>query len=50
MDSADILISMGVAAIIESVKNPTKKAALKRKILKVFNAIKVAYADDPDFA
>lgn len=45
----DMIISMAIAIILSSVKNPAKKASLKRALLKVRNTINAAYADDPDF-
>jgi hypothetical protein len=45
----DFFITMGTAAILASIKNPEKRAALKRIMLKIRNAINAAYADDPDF-
>lgn len=47
MDS--MIITMAVAIILQSVKNPAKKAELKKAMLKIRNAINTAYADDPDF-
>ena len=44
-----MIIAMAIAIILESVKNPAKKAALKRAMLKVRNTINQAYAGDPDF-
>ena len=46
----NLLISMGVAALISAIKGPKKKAELRAIALKVFQAIKLAYADDPDFS
>lgn len=45
----DLLINMGISAILAAIKNQQKKAALKKAMLKVFNAIKAAYPGDPDF-
>lgn len=42
-------ITVILSAIKESVKNKTKKAALKSALLKVRNAINTMYADDADF-
>lgn len=44
-----ILINLGISAILSAIKNPDKKAPLKRAMLKVRNAINTAYAGDPDF-
>jgi hypothetical protein len=46
----DLIINIGISAILTSIKNPAKKASLKKAMLKVFNAIKTAYAGDEDFA
>lgn len=46
----DLLIPMAVSVIISSVKNPAKKAELKKAMLKVRNTINQVYANDPDFA
>lgn len=49
----DYLIHMAIAlvlaAINEAVKNPMRKAALKRAMLKVRNQINLLYAGDEDF-
>lgn len=45
----DLLITMGVAVILQSIKNPNKKASLRKAMLKVFSAIRAAYAGDPAF-
>lgn len=46
----EILIDIGIGAILRTLKNPAKKAALRKAMLKVFNAIKVAYAGDAEFS
>ena len=46
----DILISVGITAILTAIKNPDKKATLRRAMLKVFRAIRTAYAGDEDFS
>jgi hypothetical protein len=45
----DILINFGVSAVLAAIKNPVKRERLRKTFLKVFNAIKAAYAGDPDF-
>ena len=45
----DLLITMGISVILTAIKNPAKKEALKKALLKVRNAINAAYATDPDF-
>lgn len=45
----DYLISVGVTILLTAIKNPAKKATIKKIALKVYNAIKAAYAGDPDF-
>ncbi len=42
-------ISTVMTAIQMAVKNPQKKDALKRAMLKVYTAIKALYAGDRDF-
>lgn len=46
----DMLITMGISLILAAIKNPTKKAAPKKAMLKVRNSINAAYAGDPDFS
>lgn len=45
----DLLLSMGISVLLSSIKNAKKKATLKKQMLKVFTAIRAAYAGDPDF-
>ena len=45
----DMIIAMATAIILEAVKNPQKKAALKRAMLKMWKSIGNMYAGDPDF-
>jgi len=45
----DFLLAMGISVLLQVIKNPDKKAAVKKQMLKVFNAIKANYAGDPDF-
>lgn len=42
-------ITMGTAAILQSIKNPDSRAALKKVMLKLRNSINAAYATDKDF-
>lgn len=46
----DYLVSMAVTVILSTIKNPAKKASLKKVMLKVFTSIRAAYAGDSDFA
>lgn len=49
----DYIESLAINAILTTlklaVKNPAKKASLKKSMLKVYNAIATLYADDSDF-
>lgn len=45
----EMMIQMAFAVVLSTVKNPDKKAKLKKAFLKVFKTIKATYADDPDF-
>ncbi len=45
----DMYIQMAFTLVLSAIKNPAKKAKFRAVILKAFNAIKTAYADDPDF-
>ncbi len=49
----DMLLQMGITfvltAIKQSFKNPTKKAELKKAMLKVRDQINLLYAGDVDF-
>jgi len=38
-----------MSVILSSVKNPSKKASLKKAMLKVYKTIATVYAGDPDF-
>lgn len=49
MDMYDFWITMGTAAILATIKNADKRAALKKVMLKIYNSIKSAYAGDSDF-
>ena len=48
MGLEDIAINTAASAIIDALKGKDKKKA-KKAALKVFKAIKAAFADDPDF-
>ena len=45
----NIFITMGIAAIKTAIKNPEKRVKLRQIMLDLFNAIRLAYADDPEF-
>lgn len=45
----DILINLGVSALLTAIKNPKKAEKLRKTLLKVYRAIKAAFPDDPDF-
>lgn len=45
----DLIISMATAVILSAVKNPAKKASLKKAMLKIYRTIGSMYAGDPDF-
>ena len=48
-----VLFELGISfvftALREAVKNPTKKASLKKVMLKIKNQIDIVFSDDPDF-
>lgn len=48
-----MLLSLGVSFVMSAlrsvVKNPSKRAELKYVMLRVFEAIRDAFSDDPDF-
>ena len=46
----ELLITLFLLEAKASVKNPAAKVKLKKSFLKVFNFVKTAYADDPDFS
>lgn len=46
----DLVISMAIAVVLSVIKNPDKKAKLKKALLKVRNQINFAYKNDPEFA
>jgi len=45
----EFIIGMAMSVILSSVKNPTKKASLKKAMLKIYKTIGMVYASDPDF-
>ncbi|MFN0108518.1 MAG: hypothetical protein ACKVZH_06655 [Blastocatellia bacterium] len=45
----DIGISAVFTALREAIKNPDKKAKLKRVMLKIKKQIEIVFGDDPDF-
>ena len=45
----EYLFSMGVSVLLQTIKNPEKKRKLRNVFLKIFRAIKVAFADDKEF-
>ena len=45
----DLLISMAVNVLIESVKNPAKKQQIRKAVLKVLRTVLQTYGSDPDF-
>ncbi len=48
------LVTMALSILFEVIKslfkNPDSKEELRRAMLKLYNAIKAAYAGDPDFS
>jgi len=42
----DLFISMAVSIILTAIKNPKKKAAMKKALLKVRDQINLAYPKD----
>jgi hypothetical protein len=45
----ELIIAMATSVILASVKNPAKKATLKKAMLKIYTTIGTMYAGDPDF-
>ena len=45
----DLIISMAVAILLASIKNPAKKEKLRKVCVKIFNSIRAAFPGDPDF-
>ena len=42
-------ITMGISVILQTLKNPVSKRKFRNAFLKVFKAIKAAFADDEEF-
>lgn len=45
----EYLIPMSLAILLETVKNPSKRAVLKRQFAKLVRTIIIAYGSDHDF-
>lgn len=45
----DLAVSVILSLLKQVVKNPAKKAQMRKVFLKVFNATRQAYPNDPDF-
>ena len=45
----DMIIQMALAIVLSTIKDPAKKARMKKAMLKVHQSILQAYAGDPDF-
>lgn len=45
----ELYINMALSVLLTAIKNPNKKATLKKALLKLRNAINTLYAGDPDF-
>jgi hypothetical protein len=45
----DMIIAMATSVILAAVKNPGKKATLRKALLKIFKSIQAAFPGDPDF-
>lgn len=41
--------NMGMQVMLVVIKNPDKRKKMRDKFLTLFRAIKLGYADDPDF-
>lgn len=46
----DLILDLGVSALLSTIKNAAKRASIRAQMLKVFKAIQAAYAGDPDFS
>ena len=46
----ELIIQMAITIVLSTVKNPAKKAQLKKTMLKIRNTINMTYAGDPDFS
>lgn len=45
----ELLISMGISTILQTLKNATTRRKFENAFLKVRNAINAAFADNPKF-
>ena len=45
----DILINLGISALLVSIKNPAKQVSMRKVFLKIFRAIQMAYPNDAEF-
>ena len=45
----ETIIAMALAVVLQAIKSPIKRTALRNALLKVFRTIKAAYPGDPDF-
>lgn len=45
----DILINLGVGALLAILSDPSKRGRWRRAILKIFRAASVHFKDDADF-
>lgn len=49
MDWVDFAINVGMSAMMIAVKNPKQREKYRRIFLKLYNAIGLAFAGDPEF-
>lgn len=45
----DVIINMGITALLGAIKNPKKKATFRRAFLKIFRAIWLQFGNDEEF-
>jgi len=45
----EMLINMAVSILLGVIKNPAKKEKVRKICVKVFNSIRAAFPNDPDF-
>ncbi len=45
----ELLINMGFTILLSTIKNAASKVKFRAAFLKIFRAIRLAYASDPDF-
>lgn len=45
----ELIIQMAITIVLSTIKNPAKKAQLKKAMLKIRNTINASYSGDPDF-